>query len=471
MLNSGAKLTLTGCLVTANAAQRGGGVASVAPGDVGIVGSTVSDNNAVVSGGGVWASGPIALRTSVVSGNTAGGGAGGIDVAGAGVLTLVDSTVSDNGGIGGGGVRAASTLRGSTIAANRASFGGGIFVPPGAVLEVVNSTVSGNTSTSDGGGLFVSGTVALFNVTVAANTADVDTSGSGNGGGLLNSLGSVTIRNTLLGGNVDGGGEAPQCSGTVTSAGHNLLESATGCVVGGDPTGNLIGVVPGLGQLLDNGGPTATHALMPGSQAVDAGEPTGCRDGAGTVLDVDQRGLGRPAGAACDIGAFEQGAVPTTTTTTTSTSTTTTTTMTGAPTTTTTLPPPECIEGDGAGCDDGEPCTADDCVAGRCVHADGTGAESARCVCARPPSPPCAGELFPVGIDRHRLRACGHLARLSDATPRRRARRILRRAIHHERAAARLVDRALLIGGECAAALRDFFRDAEGRARALRERL
>ena len=81
-----------------------------------------------------------------------------------------------------------------------------------------------------------------------------------------------------------------------------LLGALAGCAVAGDTTGNIVGVDPLLGSLAANGGVTRTQALLPGSAAVDAGGSTTC-------TFTDQRGVGRPAGAVCDIGAYELGFV------------------------------------------------------------------------------------------------------------------------------------------------------------------
>lgn len=144
----------------------------------------------------------------------------------------------------------------------------------------------------------------LYNVTLANNTADSDLDGFGDGGGVGNG-GFVYSRNSLLGGNVDTGGEAPDFSGTLISQGYNLIQSTIGYTITGVLTGNLTGVDPLLGPLENNGGSTLTHALLPGSPAIDAGNPTGCTDHLGNLLTTDQRGVTRPQGPTCDIGAVE----------------------------------------------------------------------------------------------------------------------------------------------------------------------
>jgi hypothetical protein len=85
-------------------------------------------------------------------------------------------------------------------------------------------------------------------------------------------------------------------SAAITSGGHNLSSDSTcGFTAGGD----LQNTNPLLGPLATNGGPTPTYALLPGSPAFDTGPNTGCPA-------TDQRGITRPQGIRCDIGAFER---------------------------------------------------------------------------------------------------------------------------------------------------------------------
>jgi len=90
----------------------------------------------------------------------------------------------------------------------------------------------------------------------------------------------------------------PSFFGMLTSQGFNLIQDVSGCTILGDSTGNLLGADPELGPLQNNGGPTYTHALLPGSPAIDAGTNVG-------APRTDQRGVSRPQGASTDIGAFE----------------------------------------------------------------------------------------------------------------------------------------------------------------------
>ncbi|MBS3745315.1 MAG: hypothetical protein KGY48_13250, partial [Wenzhouxiangellaceae bacterium] len=158
-----------------------------------------------------------------------------------------------------------------------------------ATLTVTNSTISGNSASEFGGGIDnFGGNARLLFSTVADNAARF-------GGGTLND-GQFSVKNSLVANNPVGG----QCDGSALSSfGENLAtdDSCTGF------TEVTVGAIE-LGPLTDNGGPTATHALGETSVAINAAAD--CTDIAGTTdIDDDQRGVPRPQGSACDIGAFE----------------------------------------------------------------------------------------------------------------------------------------------------------------------
>jgi predicted outer membrane repeat protein len=111
------------------------------------------------------------------------------------------------------------------------------------------------------------------------------------GGGIYNSD-TVSLRNTIVANSPSGG----NCSGTITNGGNNL-DSGDTCGWGSN-NGSLSNIDPKLGPLAANGGPTQTMALLPGSPAINAGADPGCPA-------TDQRGVARPQGAHCDIGAYE----------------------------------------------------------------------------------------------------------------------------------------------------------------------
>lgn len=231
-----------------------------------------------------------------------------------GPALLYRTAVADNRATDGGGVFVAdgetATVAGCIIAGNTAlggTDGGGLAADMDSTLTVINSTISGNRAGGSGGGLFVydEGTAYVYSTTVANNVADSDNSGAGDGGGIGHDGALVFIRNALLGGNVDRGGQAHDCTGILQSRSHNLVSSFRGCTLVGDTVGNLNNVDPKLDSLGDNGGSTLTHALFAGSPAIDAGSPGRCTDVDGNPLLKDQRGEPRGRDQVCDIGAFE----------------------------------------------------------------------------------------------------------------------------------------------------------------------
>jgi VCBS repeat-containing protein len=213
-----------------------------------------------------------------------------------GTLTISASTISGNSaGIGGGisNDRGTLTITDSTISGNSAGFGagGGITVDEGTTLTVTNSTFSGN-SAALGGGIFnQNSTATITNSTFSGNSATVE------GGGVFNEDATSTLRNTLLANNNAGGNCFAAGTGAITDGGGNLDDAATcGFTDSTSKSNTPAGLDPA--GLANNGGPTETIALTPGSAAIDAAvscpPPT-----------TDQRGISRPQGSACDIGAFE----------------------------------------------------------------------------------------------------------------------------------------------------------------------
>ncbi len=254
---------------------------------------------------------------TIREGNSGSRTGGGLRLEG-GSLTLSNSAVVDSIAFSGGGALsspngAAVTIRNSTISGNTASNNGGGLNIRGGTITLVNSTLSGNTANGHGGGLYITNSAAasLANVTVTDNRADGDSSGGGNGGGLSNNGGTITFKNTLMAGNFDNsaGTRRPDCSGTLTSQGYNLVGDKTGCTFT-PASSDLVGtgsspVNAQLGPLQNNGGPTPTHALLSGSPATDAGNPALPGSGGNACEATDQRGIVRPQGSTCDIGAYE----------------------------------------------------------------------------------------------------------------------------------------------------------------------
>jgi hypothetical protein len=172
--------------------------------------------------------------------------------------------------------------------------------------------VSGNDAPGAGGivntidSSLAMASLKLNNVTIADNHA-VGMFGTQLGGGLVTGFGPLTvvkIGNSILAGNTDASGQAPDCFGALSSQGYNLIQSTKDCVITDDTTGNLTGLAAKLRRLADNGGPTETQALSPRSPARDAGNPA--PPGGNACEATDQRGVTRPQGRACDIGAYER---------------------------------------------------------------------------------------------------------------------------------------------------------------------
>ncbi|MBK8021939.1 MAG: CSLREA domain-containing protein [Chloroflexi bacterium] len=294
---SGAVVTLDGMTLSGGMAASGGGVFNL--GTLTLSAVKVMNNAATSSGGGIFNDGTLTLASgSVVSNNTAGSSGGGLFNDG-GIVSLTNATVEMNeAGSSGGGIfslNGALTLDRATVFANSAaSAGGGLFNQSGAVTAY-NTTVSTNEAGTSGGGLYNDdGTVDLRNATVADNRNDAVVNGSG----------TVTIANTLLGGNGPAnGGTGVDCAGTLESGGYNLIENLS-CTLTGDTTGSISGIDPQILTLALNGGSTQTHALAETSPARNAANPAAPGTTVGCEV-TDQRGVERPQGERCDIGAYE----------------------------------------------------------------------------------------------------------------------------------------------------------------------
>ncbi len=197
---------------------------------------------------------------------------------------------------------ATAVLRNTTVASNTVDTNGG-GISAGGVLTAVNSTISGNGAGNAGGGIFSGGTTDLYNVTIANNTAGLGGL-QGSGGGIYQTVGVVTLRNSIVADNVDlVPAPTNECIGTLTSAGYNLIEDTVNCVVTGDTANDIYGSDPLLAAIDLNGGGVFTQRLMIGSPAINAGNPTGCIDETGATLLLDQRNYLR--NGVCDLGAFE----------------------------------------------------------------------------------------------------------------------------------------------------------------------
>jgi len=302
--NSG-KLTLNRSTVRDNTADSAGGIYN--SGRLILIASTVRGNAARSHGGLFNNRGTLTLTGSTVSGNRARvNRAGGLYNL-AGQLTLTDSTVSGNRArYSGGGLyneQGTLTLTHSTVSGNRVDSGSGGGLWNQGTLTLTHSTVSGNTASGLGGGLYNTNyQLSNYQVTLTLTHSTVSGNAAGKGGGLYNDMGRLTLTNSLIANQPNGGDCVPVWS--ITSMGYNL-DSDSSCQL--TAATDRPGVDPLLGPLQDNGGPTLTHALLPGSPAIDA-IPWGT-NGCGTTYTDDQRGQARPqpAGGACDSGAYEVG--------------------------------------------------------------------------------------------------------------------------------------------------------------------
>jgi hypothetical protein len=345
--DTSATLSLVGCIVSGNRTGRGGlpsgnggdggGICSVGTSLVTLTASNLSGNTTGDGGQGdpsfsdtssssrpqggsggdgaaIFATGPVRLEgCTVVDNHTGDGGDGGV------------TEWLDRGGLGGrggsgGGISTSSSLElvNCTLSSNRTGAGGaggpgaysGMF--PDRELRGGDGGAGGR-----GGAIQAAGSVLMRHCTVAGNEVALGGMGGagavtgaagspGVGGGLaVAGGGTASLVNTLLAANV-APGTAPDVAGNVTSLGYNLVGIADGSN-GFGASGDLLGtasspLVPEIGPLVDNGGTTLTHALVPGSPAIDAGDATHIAD-----LSYDQRGPGFPrqVGVRPDIGAFE----------------------------------------------------------------------------------------------------------------------------------------------------------------------
>ncbi|MGD0207556.1 MAG: choice-of-anchor Q domain-containing protein [Verrucomicrobiota bacterium] len=284
----------------------------------------------------------LTVSNCTISGNTSGYLGGGIcngGDAGSATLTVIASTLSGNSAWAGGGIvnygccggSATLTVSASTLSGNSAGGQGGGICNLGnpfnedaeggsATLTVSASTLSGNSAGFGGGGILhevaAGGSATL---TLSASTLSDNSSGGTYYVGAIfivgyDGIATLEIGDTILNGNASGENILNLYSSPVTSDGYNLSSDAAGgddhsTGPGGllNATGDIRNTDPMLGPLADNGGPNFTHALLPGSPAIDQGKSFG--------LTTDQRGFSRPVDDACianaaggdgsDIGAFE----------------------------------------------------------------------------------------------------------------------------------------------------------------------
>ncbi len=302
---NGGSLAIEDSLFDGNEAEFGGG--AYVRGPSAITGTTFSGNSAAEFGGALFAEqslGPfefLEVQDSLFENNTA-PAAGAIAAGAFAQLYITDSTLRGNDatgsdpGEGGGAIGAfvsLTILERTTVSDNDAVLVGGGIMGDQAEIAVVNSTVSGN-SVSDGsgqgGGLHFTDVISLF-----LHSTITDNSALGEGGGVWTEDPYDAISDgSIIAGNPVGG----DCNLPIDDFSPNI-DSDGSCFPA--PGAGSITADPLLGPLLNNGGPTMTHALLTGSPALNIADGGPCNELSG----VDQRGLPRPSGGACDLGAFE----------------------------------------------------------------------------------------------------------------------------------------------------------------------
>lgn len=297
--NSGT-LTISNTIFTYNAALEGGAIWNGLGAQATIINSTFSNNSADY-GGGVTNYGTLnVIKNNLMSNSTSPlyGAGGGIMNFHTGILTVEDSSISNNSADSGGGIFNFNTadIINSTIAGNSVTTNGG-GISTWFSLTLTNSTVVDNHAET-GGGVFNLGTLTTTNVTLSENAATT-------GGGVYNSFvtpemaGTFNYSNTIIANSTSGA----DCynDGLINTNINNLVEnnaaSPNQC---GIP---VLSEDPKLGLLKNNGGFTQTLELLPNSQAIDAGDDATCTSD--PVNNTSQNGVTRPRGSHCDIGAYE----------------------------------------------------------------------------------------------------------------------------------------------------------------------
>jgi len=270
---------------------------------------TITNNVAFRDGGGVHNAGAatLTLNDCVINGNVTGNDGGGIcndGTGGAAIMGITNSTVSSNSATHGAGICNDGRMKGATLLQiNNTTFNdNSAGDDAGAILNIAdtkgtatlsNCTISGNSAQSFGGGINNLAGLTVSNTTFSGNSASFGGS-IAIGNPVTVSIGDTVLNAGAMGGTIYNDG------GIVISRGYNLSSDDAGGYLNGP--GDQLNTNPLLGSLQDNGGPTLTHALLPGSPAIDTGDPNFT-----PPPDYDQRGPGfdRVVNGRIDIGSFE----------------------------------------------------------------------------------------------------------------------------------------------------------------------
>ena len=298
---------LSGMKLTNGLTQEGGAINSI--GSLTLVRMAVIGNEALArggakveaQGGGILSNGPLVMRESSVTKNLVFAAEGTTSsvarYAGVGAFeetTIESSTISEN------------TAEASSVTGRVSAVGGGVFIEGVGNTTITNSTISDNSAVTTGntdgvaaaGGIGGEDPLTITGSTITGNSLHANDDFSGANSDLLR---GVLVRDTIFSNAI---GNGTSCGGPLISQGYNI-EDGVGC--GFTQPTDLSKTDPGLDpKLADNGGPTPTHALLPGSVAIDRGNAFGAK--------ADQRGLARPSdllavpnlgGDGADVGAFE----------------------------------------------------------------------------------------------------------------------------------------------------------------------
>lgn len=272
-----------------------GGAISIGPqAKVTIRNAFLISNVSSTIGGAIYNQGQLLIEYSSLGSNIATQSGGGIYNDGGTVTVRYTTLISNQTAQDGGGIYSTGgplTVQAASVRSNIATgMGGGILVATNTA-QIANTTFAGNRA-DQGGGLYTSGITFIGNATFFANRAD-------HGGGIF-SAGETHVKNSIIAWSQDEAGvlSSLDCDGpTMISEGRNIIGDNS-CVPNPSSVGDMLMTDPLLGVLGDNGGPTRSLELKQGSPAIDAGN---------ACEPLDQRGVSRPIGLACDIGSIERG--------------------------------------------------------------------------------------------------------------------------------------------------------------------
>lgn len=272
----------------------------------------IANNTVTAEGGAISNGGTLTVRACVVDNNSAANEGGGIAGGAITTLTVIDSTISNNtstslhgGGLGSYG---AVIVTGSTFVGNSSGFsGGGIALLNGGgqngSLTATNSTFSANQAAVTGAGIYFDTGVTTNTITNCTITLNQQINLGSSGGGIGMPGGTVTLKNTIVAGNIRNDGSPTD----ITTTGGSVNAASSFNLIGTGGSGGLINGVNNnqvdvadakLIALSNNGGPTQTHMLSINSPAINAGTSSG-------APTTDQRGATRSLGGTFDIGAVE----------------------------------------------------------------------------------------------------------------------------------------------------------------------